>query len=79
MDSAGGGADPGYRVFLDHAVIRRKKSWGRKQKILLDAPHLRSNKFACGRIRTSIVNGACVAVDSKGRVTREKKRLSALM
>jgi len=30
---------------------------------LLDAPHLRNNKFALGKVRTRIINGASVAVD----------------
>jgi hypothetical protein len=60
--------------FTDPATLTRAVTLG-----LLDAPHLRNNKFACGRIRTSIVNGACVAVDAKGRVLKEKKRLSELI
>jgi methylmalonyl-CoA mutase cobalamin-binding subunit len=60
--------------FTDPATLTRAVTLG-----LLDAPHLRNNKFACGRIRTSTVNGACVVVDSKGRIIKEKKRLSELM
>lgn len=30
---------------------------------LLDAPHLRNNKFALGKVRTRIINGASIAVD----------------
>jgi hypothetical protein len=29
---------------------------------LLDAPQLRNNKFALGKVKTRIVNGACVEV-----------------
>lgn len=43
---------------------------------ILDAPHLRNNPFACGRIATRIIDGACVAVDSQGRSLSEAKRLS---
>jgi methylmalonyl-CoA mutase cobalamin-binding subunit len=33
---------------------------------LMDAPQLRNNKFALGKVRTRIVNGASMAVDEKG-------------
>jgi hypothetical protein len=46
---------------------------------LLDAPQLRNNKFGRGEIRTSILNGANVTVDSKGRIVREEERLSKLI
>ena len=44
---------------------------------LMDAPQLRNNKFGRGDVRTSIVNGASVAVDTEGRMVTEEKRLSA--
>jgi len=43
---------------------------------LMDAPQLRNNKFGCGDIRTSIVDGANVAVDKRGKPIKERKRLS---
>ncbi len=43
---------------------------------LMDAPQLRNNKFGCGDIRTSIVDGANVAVDKRGKPIKEQKRLS---
>jgi methylmalonyl-CoA mutase cobalamin-binding subunit len=46
---------------------------------LMDAPQLRNNKFGRGEIRTSILNGASVAVDSKGKTIKEQKRLSKLI
>jgi hypothetical protein len=46
---------------------------------LLDAPQLRNNKFGRGEIRTSIVHGANVTVDAKGRIIKEKERLSKLI
>jgi hypothetical protein len=55
----------------DPATLTRAVTSG-----LLDAPQLRNNKFGCGRIRTGIINGACVAVDAKGKILKEKKRLS---
>jgi hypothetical protein len=44
----------------------------------MDAPQLRNNKFGRGQIRTSIVNGACVVVDVRGRPVREAERLIRL-
>jgi methylmalonyl-CoA mutase cobalamin-binding subunit len=46
---------------------------------LMDAPQLRNNKFGRGTVRTSIVNGANVPVDDKGKIIKEKKRLSKLI
>jgi hypothetical protein len=46
---------------------------------LLDAPQLRNNKFGRGEIRTGIVNGANVVIDSKGKGIQEKVRLSKLI
>jgi methylmalonyl-CoA mutase cobalamin-binding subunit len=43
---------------------------------ILDAPQLRNNPFAPGRIRTSILKGACVAVDGAGKVLSEIERLN---
>jgi hypothetical protein len=60
--------------FIDAATLARAVTCG-----LLDAPQLRNNKFGRGEIRTSIVNGANVTVDPKGKIVREKKRLSKLM
>ncbi len=47
---------------------------------LLDAPHLRGNRFAQGRIRTTIDRrGACLAVDpDSGRTLGEQERLTSL-
>ncbi|RMF38657.1 MAG: methionine synthase, partial [Chloroflexi bacterium] len=46
---------------------------------ILDAPHLRNNPFARGEIVTSIVDGACVAVDPESyRPLTEAERLSRL-
>lgn len=43
---------------------------------LLDAPHLRGNAAACGKIVTRIVGGACVAVDpATGRPLAEEERI----
>jgi hypothetical protein len=64
-----GAVDP----FTDPATLTRAVTSG-----LLDAPQLRNNRFGCGKIHTRIVNGACVAIDSKGNPVRERRRLSKL-
>ncbi|HUF00145.1 MAG TPA: cobalamin B12-binding domain-containing protein [Anaerolineales bacterium] len=42
---------------------------------LMDAPQLGNNKFGRGEVRTSIVNGANVAVDKSGTPITESRRL----
>jgi hypothetical protein len=63
-------ADP----FTDAVTLARAVTCG-----LLDAPQLRNNKFGRGEVRTSIVHGANVAVDAKGKIIKEQKRLSKLV
>jgi hypothetical protein len=46
---------------------------------LMDAPQLRNNKFGRGKVRTRIFNGASVAVDAKGKILKEQKRLAQLV
>ncbi|MFO7173007.1 MAG: methionine synthase [Bacillota bacterium] len=47
---------------------------------LLDAPHLRGNPAACGRIVTRMVDGACVAVDpATGRPLPEEERVARIL
>ena len=45
---------------------------------ILDAPHLRNNPFARGQIATSIINGACVAIQPDGKPLSEKARLEKI-
>ena len=45
---------------------------------ILDAPQLKNNLFARGRMRTHIVKGMCVAVDSDGHPMSESVRLAGL-
>jgi methylmalonyl-CoA mutase cobalamin-binding subunit len=59
--------------FTDAANLTKAVTSG-----LMDAPQLRNNKFGCGKVRTSIVNGASVAVNSKGKPIKEQKRISDL-
>jgi len=46
---------------------------------LLDAPHLRGNPYACGRVRTGAVGGAIVAVDENGRPIDEAERVGEIL
>ena len=59
--------------FTDAVTLTRAVTLG-----LMDAPQLRNNKFGRGMTRTSIVNGASVAVNSKGKPIKELQRLSKL-
>ena len=42
---------------------------------ILDAPHLRNNPYACGHVRTRILDGACLAVDELGKPISEAERV----
>lgn len=47
---------------------------------LLDAPHLKGNKYAAGRLRTRVIDGACYAWDdASGRILTEKDRVSKIL
>jgi len=47
---------------------------------LLDAPHLKGNKEACGKLETRVINGACYAFDSeKKRVITERERVDRIL
>ncbi|WKZ36953.1 MAG: cobalamin B12-binding domain-containing protein [Anaerolineales bacterium] len=45
---------------------------------LMDAPQLRNNKFGRGEVRTRIVNGASVAVNKKGKLIPESRRIAKI-
>lgn len=60
--------------FIDPATLTRAVTLG-----IMDAPHLRNNPFAQGRIMTCIRNGACVSVDPKARLISESERLSGIL
>lgn len=47
-------------------------------KGILDAPQLRNNPFARGKIKTRIIKGACTAIDASGRQVSEKERIANL-
>jgi len=45
---------------------------------ILDAPHLRNNPFALGRIQTRLIGGACQAVNEHGQAISEAERLAQI-
>ncbi len=45
---------------------------------ILDAPHLRNNPFALGRIQTRLIGGACQAVNEHGKAISEAERLAQI-
>jgi hypothetical protein len=45
----------------------------------MDAPQLGNNKFGLAKIRTRIINGACVAIDETGKALSERERLSKFL
>jgi methylmalonyl-CoA mutase cobalamin-binding subunit len=61
-------------AFTDPAVLAKAVSCG-----ILDAPHLKNNRFARGTVRTQIINGACETVDAHGNVISEKDRIFAIL
>jgi methylmalonyl-CoA mutase cobalamin-binding subunit len=46
---------------------------------ILDAPQLKNNHFAPGRIRTRILGGACLAVDEQDQPITEARRLAKFL
>lgn len=42
---------------------------------LLDAPQLKGNEYARGEIKTQIIDGKCVVIDSQGKIISEKERI----
>lgn len=64
-----GVADP----LTDVEVLARAVEIG-----LLDAPQLKGNPHACGKVRTRPMNGAIVAVDEEGRPLSEAERVARI-
>ncbi len=64
-----GSPDP----LADPAVLARAVTMG-----ILDAPHLRNNRFARGQINTRIISGASMVIDEAGRPISESERLHQL-
>jgi len=46
---------------------------------LLDASHLKGNKYSKGEINTRIIDGACSIVDGNGNIIPERKRLEKIL
>lgn len=47
---------------------------------ILDAPHLKGNRYACGELKTRVIDGACLAIDIKeDRVLTEKERIDRII
>ncbi len=66
---AGKSADPlSDPEVLAHAVERG----------LLDAPQLKGNPHACGKVKTRIIDGANYAVDEEGHILSEKERVKQI-
>ncbi len=61
-----GAADP----LTDAPTLARAVTSG-----ILDAPQLKNNRFGKGEVRTHILDGACLAVDDRGRSLSEVKRV----
>jgi methylmalonyl-CoA mutase cobalamin-binding subunit len=60
--------------WIDPATLAKAVTSG-----LLDAPQLRNNKFALGRVKTRIIDGASIAVDEKGIPLSQRERIGKLM
>jgi methylmalonyl-CoA mutase cobalamin-binding subunit len=58
---------------VDSATLERAVTAG-----VLDAPHLKNNPFARGLIRTRILDGACLTMDSAGNPISESDRIKQL-
>ncbi len=46
---------------------------------LLDAPHLKGNPYACGRIKTRMINGGCEAINDNGIPISEEERIEGII
>jgi hypothetical protein len=72
LEAIAGLAPAGVDPFTDPDTLARAAELG-----LLDAPHLRGNAAACGKIVTRMVGGACVAVDrATGAPLPEAERIA---
>jgi hypothetical protein len=61
--------------YTDADVLARAVEVG-----LLDAPHLRGNAAACGKIVTRMIGGACLAVSpGSGKVIPESERVAGIL
>jgi hypothetical protein len=58
----------------DPEILSKAVSMG-----ILDAPHLRNNPFALGKISTRIIDGACMAIDIYGQAVSEEQRINEII
>ena len=58
----------------DAATLARAVTCG-----ILDAPHLRNNPFALGKVQTGIFGGKCLAIAEDGNPLHEEQRLDQLL
>ncbi|MBN2046403.1 MAG: methionine synthase [Anaerolineaceae bacterium] len=65
--------NPAVDPLVDPAVLTRAVNIG-----IMDAPQLRSNAFAPGKIRTAIIDGACEAIDQHRNPLSEAKRAAQI-
>jgi len=56
--------------WVDPAILAKSVKVG-----ILDAPQLRNNPFALGKLKTSIFNGSCIATNPAGLPLNEAERL----
>jgi hypothetical protein len=68
------GADRSDYPWIDPETLAKSVTLG-----IMDAPHLKNNPFALGRIRTRMFKGSCVAINSEGLPLREAVRLDNLL
>jgi hypothetical protein len=75
LDAIRAVAEPGVADPLaDPATLARAVTTG-----ILDAPHLRNNRFALGQVQTRYVDSACVSVGAGSRPISETERLRTLL
>ncbi len=71
IQSLGSSEDP----LKDPSVLSKAVKTG-----LLDAPDLKGNKYAQGKIRTRMIDGACLVIDVKtGNVQQEEERVKTIL
>ncbi len=69
----------GHRMGIDDPLINPVVLTRAVKIGLLDAPQLRGNRFASGKIRTCPINGAIYAVDERNHPISENTRIDKIM
>lgn len=64
------GQDP----FTDPAVLAKAITSG-----IIDAPHLKNNRYARGNVQTAIINGGCETTNGQGMPISEKDRIQTII